>query len=184
MNEVPPPPPNSKPASQQEFLRVFLANEREIYRYVAALVPTRGDAQEIVQQTAVALWEKFDDYDRSLPFAPWACRFSLNIARRWMARRQRWKTLLESGLADELASRREQLQPEFDARLMHLSRCMEKLPSDHRQLIESYYFQEISIETLAHQTQRKVDAVYKALQRIRRQLGDCIQRCGHEEVTT
>ncbi len=183
MNENP-KQSSRKPASQQEFLSVFLANEREIYRYVAALVPTRGDAQEIVQQTAVALWEKFDDYDRSLPFAPWACRFSLNIARRWMARRQRWKTLLESGLADELASRREQLQSEFDTRLTHLSQCMEKLPSDHRQLVESYYFQEVSIETLANQTQRKVDAVYKALQRIRRQLRDCIQRCGHEEVTT
>ena len=101
-----------------------------------------------------------------------------------MARRQRWKTLLESGLADELASRREQLQSEFDTRLTHLSQCMEKLPSDHRQLVESYFFQVVSIETLANQTQRKVDAVYKALQRIRRQLRDCIQRCGHEEVTT
>jgi RNA polymerase sigma-70 factor (ECF subfamily) len=182
MNELP-EQPTPKPASQQEFLTVFLANEREIYRYVAALVPTRGDAQEIVQQTAVALWEKFDDYDRSLPFAPWACRFSLNIARRWMARRQRWKVLLESGLADELALRREQLQPEFDARLTHLNQCMSKLPSDHRQLVESYYFQETTIETLADQTQRSVDAVYKVLQRIRRQLRDCIERTQRGEAT-
>ena len=58
MNEVP-----DQPASQQEFLRVFLANEREILRYVVALVPNLGDAQEIVQQTAVVLWEKFDEYD-------------------------------------------------------------------------------------------------------------------------
>ena len=173
----------SNPASQQEFLTVFLANEREIYRYVTALVPTRGDAQEIVQQTAVALWEKFDDYDRSLPFAPWACRFSLNIARRWMARRQRWKMLLESGLADELALRREQLQPELDARLTHLNQCMSKLPSDHLQLVESYYFQENTIETMADQTQRKVDAVYKLLQRIRRQLRECIERAQREEAT-
>jgi RNA polymerase sigma-70 factor, ECF subfamily len=64
MNESP-KQPTLKPASQQEFLTVFLANEREIFRYVAALVPTTADAQEIVQQTAVALWEKFGDYDRS-----------------------------------------------------------------------------------------------------------------------
>ncbi|QDT44642.1 RNA polymerase sigma factor [Gimesia alba] len=86
MNELP-PQPASEPADQQEFLRVFLANEREIQRYVAALIPARADAQEIVQQTAILLWEKFDKYDRSRPFAPWACRFALNVSRQWPARR-------------------------------------------------------------------------------------------------
>lgn len=62
--------PCFNPADQQEFLRVFLANEREILRYVVALVPNLADAQEIVQQTAVVLLEKFDQYDRSRPFAP------------------------------------------------------------------------------------------------------------------
>ena len=125
-----------KPASQQEFLTVFLANEREIFRYVAALVPTVGDAQEIVQQTAVALLEKFDDYDRSRPFTPWACRFALNVTRQWMDRRRRWRTMLETGLAEELATRREQLQPEFGERLSHLNHCLGKLPPDHRELVD------------------------------------------------
>ena len=118
--------PAPKSAAQEEFLRVFLANEREIFRYVAALVPPTADAQEIVQQTAVVLWEKFDRYDSSRPFAPWACRFALNVARKWMARRQRWKALLDGGLAEELALRREQLRPEFDARLVHLANCLQK----------------------------------------------------------
>ena len=168
--------PASKSAAQHEFLRVFLANEREIYRYVAALVPPTADAQEIVQQTAVALWEKFDQYDASRPFAPWACRFALNIARQWMARRQRWKALLDGGLAEELALRREQLRPEFDARLEHLDQRLQKLPEKQRALVDGYYFQQSGVETLAQETQRSVGAVYKALQRIRRQLRECIER--------
>ena len=132
--------PASNSRTQQEFLRVFLANEREIYRYVAALVPPTADAQEIVQQTAVVLWEKFDQYDAARQFAPWACRFALNIARPWMARRQRWKALLDGGLAEELALRREELRAEFDARLVHLDHCMEKLPEKQRALVDGYYF--------------------------------------------
>ena len=126
----------SKTTAQQEFLRVFLSNEREIFRYVIALVPPTADAQEIVQQTAVVLWEKFDQYDASRPFAPWACRFALNIARQWMARRQRWKALLDGGLAQELALRREQLRLEFDARLEHPDDCLQKLPEKQRSLVE------------------------------------------------
>ncbi len=182
MNEVP-DQPASKPASQQEFLRVFLANEREVLRYVLALVPNLGDAQEIVQQTAVVLWEKFDQYDSSRPFAPWACRFALNVSRQWMARQQRWKALLSGGLVEELAQRREQLRPEFDARLTRLDWCLKKLQDDQRELVDGYYFRQSNVETLAKQAQRTVDAVYKTLQRVRRQLRDCIERSPNEEVT-
>jgi len=175
--------PRFNPADQQEFLRVFLANEREILRYVVALVPNLADAQEIVQQTAVVLLEKFDQYDRSRPFAPWGCRFALNVTRQWMARRARWKALLESGLAEELALRRDQLQAEFDARLNHLNECMNKLPENQRDLIDGYYFQQSDVESLAGQTKRTVEAIYKSLQRIRRQLRDCIESAQREEAT-
>lgn len=182
MNQSSEPLPQ-KPASQQEFLTVFLANEREIFRYVAALVPTVGDAQEIVQQTAVVLWEKFDQYDRSRPFAPWACRFALNVARQWMARRKQWKTMLDSGLAQELALRRKQLQPEFNERVSHLNQCLSKLPEDQRELVEGYYFRQVDVETLARQAQRTAEAIYKSLQRIRRQLRECIERSVRKETT-
>lgn len=177
-------PSIQNPDSQQEFLRVFLANEREILRYVCAIVPVIADAQEIVQQTAVVLWEKFDEYDRSRPFAPWACRFSLNVARQWMDRRRRWKALLDGGLAAELATRREQLRPEFDARLGQLDGCLQKLPDDQRELVEAYYFREVDVQSLAVQAQRTVDAVYKSLQRIRRRLRDCIERTLSEGQAT
>jgi RNA polymerase sigma-70 factor (ECF subfamily) len=176
--------PHSNPADQQEFLRVFLANEREILRYVVALVPNLADAQEIVQQTAVVLWEKFDHYDRSRPFAPWACRFALNVTRQWMDRRKRWKALLEDGLAEELALRREQLRSGFDTRLVHLDQCLQKLPEHQRSLVDGYYFRQLGIEAVAGQAQRTADAVYKALQRIRRQLRECIERSLREETGT
>ncbi len=177
-----PEPSITKAASQQEFLRVFLTNEREVLRYVIALVPNREDAQEIVQQTAVVLWEKFDQYDRSRPFAPWACRFALNVTRQWIDRRHRWKTLLDGGLAEELAHRREQLRPEFDVRLAHLDNCLQKLPKNHRELVEGYYFRQTNIETLAGQARKTAEAIYKSLQRIRRQLRECIENAQREEA--
>ena len=86
-------------ASQQRFLSLFLRSEREIFRYVAAVVPNVADAEDIVQQAAVALWEKFDAYNPALPFTPWVSRFALNKARQWSERRQRRQALLEEGLA-------------------------------------------------------------------------------------
>jgi RNA polymerase sigma-70 factor, ECF subfamily len=57
-------------AAPQRFLSLFLRSQREIFRYVAAPVPNVTEAEEIVQQTALALWEKFDAYDSAQPFTP------------------------------------------------------------------------------------------------------------------
>lgn len=163
-------------AEQQRFLSLFLRSEKEIFRYVAALVPNSTDAEDIVQQTALALWEKFDAYNPSLPFTPWACRFALNKARQWIERRQRWQALLERGVAEELERRREELRPELELRLRHLETCMGKLPEDQRTLVEGYYYRRSAIEKLASESDRTVAATYKSLQRIRHALQLCIDK--------
>src|SRR5512140_1095383 len=147
-------PSEDTSVAQQRFLSLFLRSEREIFRYVAALVPNMTDAEDIVQQTAIALWEKFDAYDPAQPFTPWACRFALNKARQWIERRQRWQALLDHGLAEELAQRREELQAEFEQRLTHLEGCLGKLPEGHRSLVEGYYYERASVETLTQRTGR------------------------------
>jgi len=167
--------PESTSAPREQFLTLFLRSEREIYRYVAALVPNVTDAEDIVQQTAVALWEKFNSYDPAQPFTPWACRFALNKTRQWIERRQRWQILLERGLAEELAERREELKPEFERRLKHLEECVAKLPEEQRSLVEGYYYHRTEIEKLAEGSGRTVGATYKALQRIRQALQLCVE---------
>jgi RNA polymerase sigma-70 factor (ECF subfamily) len=170
---------NSRPgdsnAAQQRFLSLFLRSEREIFRYVAVLVPNVTEAEDIVQQTAMALWEKFDAYDPRQPFTPWACRFALNKARQWIERRQRWQALLDRGLAEELMQRRQELLPEFETRLKHLEGCLGNLPQEQRSLVQGYYYERTNIETLAHRSGRSEAATYKMLQRIRHALQVCVE---------
>jgi RNA polymerase sigma-70 factor (ECF subfamily) len=173
--------PDDKDAAQQRFLSLFLRSEREIFRYVAVLVPNVADAEDIVQQTALALWGKFDAYDPAQPFTPWACRFALNKARQWIERRQRWQALLEGGLAEELAQRREELRPEIEIRLKHLEGCVNKLPEEQRSLVEGYYFRRDTIEKLAAGSSRTVAATYKTLQRVRQALQNCIEDAAKPE---
>ena len=167
--------PEDQAAAQQRFLSLFLRSEREVFRYVATLVPNVADAEDIVQQTALALWEKFDAYDSSQPFTPWACRFALNKTKQWIERRQRWQALLEGGLAEELAQRREDLRPEIETRLKHLEGCLSKLPEEQRSIVEGYYYRRDGIEKLAEHSGRTVAATYKTLQRIREALQTCIE---------
>jgi DNA-directed RNA polymerase specialized sigma24 family protein len=72
----------SAPANDRgQFLRLFLEAERDIHRYICAILPNPQDARDVLQETALALWEEFDQYDVTRPFVPWAVRFALNKAR-------------------------------------------------------------------------------------------------------
>jgi RNA polymerase sigma-70 factor, ECF subfamily len=176
------PPSEGSSDAQQRFLSLFLRSEREIFRYVAALVPNVTDAEDIVQQTALALWEKFALYDPAQPFTPWACRFALNKARQWIEGRQRWQALLEHGLGEELARRRQELRPEFESRLRRLEACLGRLPQEQRSLIQGYYYERVSIEKLAERSGRTTAAIYKMLQRIRQTLQLCVDNHANPEA--
>lgn len=170
------PLPEPEPDAHARFMRLFLGSEKEIFRYVAVIVPRVADAQDVVQQTAVALWKKFDQYDPRQPFTPWACRFALLEARQFLRKDQRWGSVFDDGLVDLLVERRASLGDEMDRRFAHLADCLRKLAPEQRQTVERYYYERKPVEELAARGGRSVEAIYKALQRIRQALGDCVTR--------
>jgi len=165
-----------QPITADHFMRLFLRHEREIFRYVSVLVPNVEDAQDIVQETAVALWKKIDQYDPDQPFVPWACRFALLEVRQNARRRDRWPAVLEGELMERLLERREKLSERMDRRREHLRHCIQRLSEDQRRLIQGYYYERLPVTALAGRVGRSKDAVYKALQRIRRALSECVDR--------
>ena len=162
--------------SHEQFMRLFLESERDVLRYVISFVPSVNDARDIVQETAVALWKKIDRYDPAEPFTPWACRFALNETRAFLRREQRWRRFLDDEVIDMLEARRKEMSRELDERRIHLRECVGKLPDKQRTIVEGYYFKDHSVEELAELSGRTVDAVYKALQRIRAALMECVNR--------
>ena len=58
----------------ERFLRLLLKDERRIRRYILALMPDRVDAADVMQETSLALWRKFDEYRPAQPFFNWAVR--------------------------------------------------------------------------------------------------------------
>lgn len=169
-------PNNPKPPlTHEQFMRLFLSAERELLRYVMALVPNVSDARDVVQETAVALWQAIEKYDPSKPFTPWACRFALNEARmhlRTESRRRR--QLFNKDVAQLLADRRVEIAEQLDIRREHLRDCLRRLHDDQRRLVRGYYFDDETIDSLAARFNRGTEAIYKSLQRIRHALQQCI----------
>ena len=157
-------------------MRLFVEHEREVLRYVLAVVPNPSDARDIVQETAVALWRKIEDYDPARPFLPWACRFASLEIRRFLRRAEQQRRLLDEEAVEALLGRQQEMADAWAARGAHLRECLEELPEEHRQLVRGYYWDEQDVASLAGRSGRTAEAVYKSLQRVRQALSDCINR--------
>src|SRR5262249_11570774 len=53
----------SEQAKGKLFLRLFLQNKRRLYAYVLTLLPNRADADDVLQEASLVLWDKFDEHN-------------------------------------------------------------------------------------------------------------------------
>lgn len=56
-------------------------------------VPTREDAEDVVQEAFVRTWRQIGRYDATRPFAPWFFTILRNVARNASRRDRRWNTV-------------------------------------------------------------------------------------------
>jgi RNA polymerase sigma-70 factor (ECF subfamily) len=169
-------PPTVAGQDPERFVRLFVEGQREILRYIMRLVPDIDDANEVLQDTAVDLWRKFDRYDPDLPFAPWACGFAFRRVLKYREQQARRVKSLSIESLNLIAAESSEKDGILEDRRRALERCLQQLRDDDRLVVEHRYSRQMSVAKIAGTTGRNTSALYKALERIRRQLYECVNR--------
>jgi len=164
--------------STETFVRLFMDSQDAVYAYILSLVPQASDAQDVLQETAVALWSKKDEYNAEEPFVPWAIRFAYFqvLSFRASHRRQTSRVLFSDEVVSALADEHDRHRPVIESRREALAECMEKMAPAGRQLLRQRYEGEGTMKEIAARASMKVGTLYKRLERLRQQLLDCINR--------
>jgi len=169
------------PSCPDEFVALYTRHERKLYRYVASLLTRPNDAEDVLQETARVLWQKFGQYRREEPFLPWACRIAhyevLNYCQRERTRHKYFRPAVIELLADARLKHDDLLE----AQSRWLDDCMHKLPEAERRLVEQRYAGEQTLAELAAEVGRTPNALYKSMQRIRQTLLECVEKGLHSE---
>ncbi|MDX1948770.1 MAG: sigma-70 family RNA polymerase sigma factor [Pirellulaceae bacterium] len=162
------------PGGEEQLLRLWVRNQGDVYRYIFALLPNANEAQEVLQATCVALWRKAGEIDWERPFLPLAFRFALLEVRKQRDRNRRWTGLLGDETLEQLSRERDATTDLLELRRQALDGCLAKLPAGDRDLIDRHYHRGMTVPQIAAATGQNIHTLYKALQRIRRQLMTCI----------
>ncbi len=160
----------------EEFIELLALHDPAISAYVMSLVPSNSDAQDILQETKIALWRSFEQFEAGTNFAAWARRAALNRVldyRKRKGREAQWLWFSEDCY--------ELLAEEFEANADHraenanrLRACIAKLQPQHRQIITLRYFHDATVEDVAARVNRTVEATYRVLSLTRLTLRKCM----------
>lgn len=162
-------------ARYELFIQRFAHHEPDLRRFIRSLLPNWTDADEVLQQTAIVIWKKFEQYDPETHFMKWACviaRFESLAYRRKMARdrlvfREDILELMADEGIDELEDRRQE-HIAFES-------CLRDMPEKQRRFLTLAYTRGVKTKDLAEQAGSTAAAFYMRLKRLRHQLMHCIE---------
>ncbi len=163
-------------ALTDRFAPLYARWHLEILRFVLTLVPDRHQAEDVVQETARVLWEKFAAYDPGRPFWPWARQIAYYEVLKFRKRRATAPHFFSDDLVETLAQERAQQEDLLEERREALRRCLEALPGEDRQLLSQRYGDNLAVEEMARRLGKSSNALYILMHRIRQKLAHCVRR--------
>ncbi len=159
-----------------EYLGRVTRAQRSLYAFILTLVRQSADAEDVLQETNLVLWQKAAEFDATRDFMPWALRIAQLQAMAHLKRRKRVPLTFDEPLLAVLADEAITEAEELDTRRQALAGCLQKLPERQRELIASRYEPGGSVNELACRLGKTPKAVSEMLRRIRRALLECIER--------
>ena len=142
--------------------------------------PTAAD--DVAQEVFVQLFRSMAGFRGESSLRTWILGVTRNQIRVHLRNETRRKRRGATVMSPELLAAEEAI-PDHDPfcfetaqdELAALQRCLEKLGAGPRQVVEDFYFNKRTAESIAEQRQQTPAAVRMLLMRVRRRLGECIR---------
>lgn len=144
--------------------------------FVSSIVPKLQDADDILQQVAVAIIKNYDKYDKERPFVAWAIGIAKNEVLMYLRRNSRSKLIFSEKAILAVSEVYEKESHKFDDMKKALVVCMKKLKGRAKRILEMRYVSELTIPRISQKLGMTQSAVYTTFHRIRLALRDCINR--------
>ncbi|MGZ0174590.1 MAG: sigma-70 family RNA polymerase sigma factor [Planctomycetales bacterium] len=167
---------NTDQNSPADTIRQISLHQASLLAYILALHPDRSEAQDILQETNVVLWQKIGEFRPGTNFRAWAFRIAYlqTLAHFKRTKRSHWLGF-STELIETLADEAEPLLTDLEQRQRALRHCVEKLPAQDRDIVRAHYESEQPLAELSARLGRSVGALKQVLFRVRRTLRACIE---------
>ena len=170
--------------SHDEFVSLLTAAQRRVYAFICTLVVDRSDADEVLQETNLALWQQIERFEPGTDFVAWACRIAHFKVMKLRDAAKRHRVKLDDAVIELLATEsieeqraNNQLAAErYERNRLALVDCLAELSERNRSILLLHYQAGESLATIGASIGRTANAVAQMFHRIRSSLRFCVQR--------
>lgn len=166
-------------SSHDEFVRELAKCHQPLYAYIYAQVPRVDAADDIFQETMLALWKTAIGERGDGPIRNFNA-LSREVARyqvmTYLKKKKRNRLCFSDGLLSLLAEEAAEHVDRVDARRSLLDACIAELSPQSREALRMRYSEEAPLPTIARKMERSTAAVTQLLYRTRNALAACIKR--------
>jgi RNA polymerase sigma-70 factor (ECF subfamily) len=157
-----------------ELVQLMMKYQRKLFGYILTLVTSRSDAEDILQEASLTICEKFADFETGTNFYSWACQIAYWKVRAARKKFATSKVIFNEEVLEAVSQTRLEMEDELDIRHNALSRCLHKLNERDRRMVLVRYESGHNVKAAAQACGRTIQGAYKALNRIRKTLHDCV----------
>jgi len=163
-------------SSREPFVQLLAKHESAIRAFIYSLLPNWADAEEVLQETSLVVWRKFDHFTPGTNFLRWACRIAELEVRRFRSKRHHDRLQFGDPTLEQIASIQLEESDLLESRRRAMADCVERLNDRDRSLLALRYVDNTPGKKIAIDKGQPVETIYKRLQRIRKRLYDCVSR--------
>lgn len=165
---------NSMTNRKNEFVRLYVDNQSTVYSFILTMVYDVEIAHDLLQETAVFMWERFDSYQPDTNFSNWAVTIARYKVLEYFKQKKRNHPLLTEEQLDYICETTKQRSHKVD-KIEILQKCIDRLSDKDRILLSKRYKDGMPIKQIALSLGRSVHGVYKTMARICYALQRCVQ---------
>lgn len=158
------------------FLQLFRKNENYLFGFVLKLLPHFTIAEEIMQETLLTMWQKFDEFEEGTNFAAWSRQIARYKVMTFLHKNKRRSIvhfndeILDDIEADAPPKKNESIY--FEA----LHCCIDKLQGKSREIINLHYVKNMKINQIASLWGVSGRSLYRQMAKVHLALQKCIEK--------
>jgi RNA polymerase sigma-70 factor (ECF subfamily) len=150
--------------------------EPSVGRFVRSFIRDSTEAEDVLQEVALVIVDRYSSYDSTQPFIGWA----LGIARRFvwthLRKKYRDRDLIRKDAIDQVSAAFERLHPHTQDMKDALAHCVKKVGGEDRRVLLLRYEEGLELKQIAERMGKSANNISVLLYRVRSALRECIYR--------
>lgn len=167
-----------KNPSTSDFIRLLTEHQLAIKGLILSMAPGCQDADDILQDVNVMLWERRESFREGSDYKAWAYAIArIKVMQYWDKQRRLGKICLSNEFLESVAeARKDDSSDSLTDKLEILSECMRGLKLKERELLHARYSGVTTLETYAERVGSTVGSIKVTLHRIKIKLKSCVEK--------